>query len=58
MGYRPNATATALAHFKKQSKVIPVQSALAWLNRWPDPKTLRSFGEFDLYWQGAKSLRG
>jgi DNA-binding LacI/PurR family transcriptional regulator len=55
MGYRPNATATALAHFKKQSKVIPVQSALAWLNRWPDPKQLRRHGEFDLYWQGANT---
>jgi len=26
---------------------------LAWINCWPDPKKLRSFKEFDLYWKGA-----
>ena len=53
MGYRPNAMATALAHFKKASSVTPVQAALAWLNLWPQPEKLRGHREFDFYWQGA-----
>jgi DNA-binding LacI/PurR family transcriptional regulator len=53
MGYQPNAAATALAHFKQQSKSAPVQSAIAWINAWPNPKMLFSFREFELFWQGA-----
>jgi LacI family transcriptional regulator len=53
MGYRPNPAATALAHFKHASTVKPVQAVFAWLNLWPDPRKLRRFGEFDLYWKGA-----
>jgi DNA-binding LacI/PurR family transcriptional regulator len=53
MGYQPNAAATALAHFKQQSKSVPIQAAIAWINAWPDPKKLRSYQEFDRYWQGA-----
>src|SRR5438105_1336698 len=53
MGYRPNPAAAALARFKRQSTAQPIQAALAWLNLWPDPKKLRSFREFDLYWRGA-----
>jgi len=53
MGYRPNAMATALARLKKSSSVVPVQAALAWLNFWSKPEKLRSYREFDCYWQGA-----
>lgn len=53
MGYQPNAAATALAHFKQQSKSTPVQAAIAWINAWPNPKLLFSFREFELFWQGA-----
>lgn len=53
MGYRPNAMATALARLKKGSSVVPVQAALAWLNFWSKPEKLRSYREFDCYWQGA-----
>ncbi len=53
MGYRPNSAASALSHFKRTSSVIPVQAAIAWVNCWPKPQQLRSYGEFDLYWQGA-----
>ncbi|MEO7932652.1 MAG: LacI family DNA-binding transcriptional regulator [Chthoniobacterales bacterium] len=54
MNYQPNPMAAALAHFKQNSKVVPVSAALAWLNFWPQPEKLRSYAEFDLYWQGAK----
>ena len=53
MGYRPNPTGTALAHFRQTSTVAPVQASLAWINGWSDPAKLRSYREFDLYWQGA-----
>ena len=53
MGYQPNAAATALAHFKQQSKSAPVQAAIAWINAWPNPKMLFSYREFELFWQGA-----
>ncbi len=53
MGYRPNATATALVHFKRTSKVKPMHAALAWMNFWEQPKELRKRMEFDGYWRGA-----
>ncbi|MEO7934380.1 MAG: LacI family DNA-binding transcriptional regulator [Chthoniobacterales bacterium] len=55
MGYRPNASATALAYHKKDSKVQPMVNSLAWLNFWPEPEKLRSYREFDLYWEGASA---
>lgn len=53
MGYHPNPMAAGLAHFRAGSKVKPVHAALAWLNTWTPPEQLRSYYEFDLYWQGA-----
>src|SRR5271167_4785066 len=53
MGYRPDAMLTALAHYRRSSKSIPVAAEIAWINHWPDPKQLRSVHDFDLYWQGA-----
>ncbi|BCU77171.1 LacI family DNA-binding transcriptional regulator [Luteolibacter sp. LG18] len=53
MGYRPNPTGAALAHFRASSRHQPVQAALAWLNCWDDPARLRGYREFDCYWEGA-----
>jgi LacI family transcriptional regulator len=53
MGYRPNPMAAALAHHKRSTRVTPIKSVLAWLNQWPNPKTLRSYNEYDRYWRGA-----
>jgi LacI family transcriptional regulator len=53
MGYRRNATATTLSHFKKRSAKKPVQATLAWINFWPNPKQLRAYLEFERLWQGA-----
>ena len=52
-GYRPNPAASALANYKRESKITPIHAELAWLNLWKSPKDLRSFAEFDRYWQGA-----
>ena len=53
IGYQPNPLAAGLAHFRSNSKVKPVASALGWINAWPHPKALRTYREFDLYWKGA-----
>lgn len=55
MGYRPNPIASALAHTKKHKRQGEFRESLAWLNFWPDPKQLRSWGEFDRYWLAAKA---
>ena len=53
LGYQPNPSAAALAHFKWGSVIKPVQAALAWLNTWPEPDKLRRYQEFNRYWLGA-----
>lgn len=53
LGYQPDPMVTALVHYRNNRQIPAVKSSLAWLNRWPDPKQLRQFREFDLYWQGA-----
>jgi LacI family transcriptional regulator len=55
MGYHPNPMAAGLAEFKRNSKTLPMNAALAWINFWPDPQKLRSYGEFDRYWKGAQA---
>jgi len=55
MGYQPNPMAAGLAEFKRNSKTVPVNAALAWINFWPDPRKLRSYREFDCYWRGARA---
>lgn len=53
LGYLANPAATMLARFKRASTVKPVHAALAWINAWPDPRQLRRWLDFELYWQGA-----
>lgn len=53
MGYRPNAMASALVYQRKNSAIHPISAELAWINHWQDPRRLRSYNEFDLYWRGA-----
>jgi len=53
MGYRPDPMLNALAFYRRANVKQAITTELAWINCWPDPKTLRSFKEFNLYWQGA-----
>ena len=53
MGYSPDPMLTALATYRRTSTNQPIQSSLAWINVWPDPKKLRSYLHFNLYWKGA-----
>ncbi|HEY8964840.1 MAG TPA: LacI family DNA-binding transcriptional regulator [Candidatus Methylacidiphilales bacterium] len=54
LGYRPNAVATRLGHQRRAGRRVSIDSGIAWLNFWPRPEKLRSFGEFDAYWEGAR----
>ena len=54
LGYRPDPMLSALAHYRQGRGAPPVNAAIAWLNRWPDPAQLRAYQEFDLYWEGAR----
>ena len=53
MGYRPDPMLGALAAYRQGRTQRPIGAELAWINCWPEPKRLREFKEFDLYWQGA-----
>jgi len=53
IGYRPDPMLGALAAYRKGRTRKPIGAELAWINCWPDPKRLRMFKEFDLYWKGA-----
>ena len=54
MGYRINPMASALAQWKQNLGTNSIQSSLAWLNLWPDPKKLHVPREFSGYWRGAQ----
>jgi len=53
LGYRPDPMLSSLSAYRQSKKPVEIQSALAWLNQWPNPRQLRSFQEFDAYWRGA-----
>ncbi|MBC9889272.1 MAG: LacI family DNA-binding transcriptional regulator [Opitutae bacterium] len=53
IGYRPDPILSALVSYRQRKQAKPVVSALAWINRWKDPRKLRGHKEFDSYWQGA-----
>lgn len=54
MGYRPDPMLSALQQYRRSRTKLPVTAALAWINQWPNPRQLRSYHEFDLYWKGAE----
>ena len=55
MKYRPDPMLAALASYRRRTSKVPISAELAWINQWPNPKQLRSFREFDLYWKGASA---
>ena len=54
MGYRPDPSLSALAAYRFAKQSHKIQSALAWVNRYKDPKQWRKFGELKAYWTGAE----
>jgi DNA-binding LacI/PurR family transcriptional regulator len=53
MGYRPDPMLAALAHYRRGNAKKPISAGLAWINTWSEPRKLRTYREFDLYWRGA-----
>lgn len=53
LGYRPDPMLSALAGYRRTKSAVPIGATLAWINQWSNPRALRSYREFDLYWQGA-----
>lgn len=53
LGYQPDPMLSALAHYRKEKIATPITSSLAWINAWTPANRLRSYREFDLYWEGA-----
>jgi LacI family transcriptional regulator len=53
LGYQPDPMLSALSHYRRSKTAYLIGSELAWINCWPTPSKLRSYHEFDLYWQGA-----
>src|SRR5271165_4573137 len=53
LGYQANSMAAGLAHFKRSSRVKPVEGSMVWIGAPPNSTNLRWIRELDLYWQGA-----
>jgi DNA-binding LacI/PurR family transcriptional regulator len=53
MGYQPDPMLAILSHYRRSQNRQPITAELAWINCWPNPQKLRTFREFELYWQGA-----
>ena len=53
MGYVPDPFLSALAAHRQQRVPATDHGVLAWINHWDNPKRMRQFQEFDLYWRGA-----
>lgn len=52
-GYQPDPMLSALSNYRK-NKASPVfKAVVGWINAWPEPDKLRSYQQFDAYWQGA-----
>jgi LacI family transcriptional regulator len=54
MGYRPDPVLSALAAYRFAKQSHKIQSALAWVNRFKDPRQWRKFSELKAYWTGAE----
>lgn len=53
LGYQPDPLLSAFANYCRTRSPSGITAALAWINARRNPDELRSFKEFDLYWQGA-----
>ncbi|MEO7099208.1 MAG: LacI family DNA-binding transcriptional regulator [Luteolibacter sp.] len=55
LGYKPDPMLAALSNYRKSKSDQPISAELGWINGWNDPKKLRTYKEFDLYWKGASA---
>lgn len=55
MGYQPDPGLASLAAYRRLNRPAKIQSAIAWVNHWEQPESLRQRKEFDAYWRGASA---
>jgi LacI family transcriptional regulator len=53
MGYEPDPFLSRLSAYRARKPGAKSEGVIAWLNHWSEPKRLRRYKEFDLYWRGA-----
>ena len=53
LGYRPDPMLSSLSAYRQGKKPHEIRSTVAWINQWPNPRSLRRYQEFDAYWRGA-----
>ncbi len=53
MGYEPDPFLAGLAAYRRERVGRSFQGVIAWVNHWNPPARLRSFREFEAYWNGA-----
>lgn len=58
LGYRPDPMLAALANYRQGQSGSTIRAAIGWVNAWTDPEKLRSYKEFDCYWNGARKAAG
>lgn len=54
MGYIADPFLARLSNYRHQGEACRSQGTLAWLNHWPTPEKLRSYGEFEIYFCAAR----
>ncbi|HLP76937.1 MAG TPA: hypothetical protein VK327_08465, partial [Candidatus Paceibacterota bacterium] len=53
LGYQPDPFLSRLAAYRTRKGIAKPEGVMAWLNHWNNPKQLRGYREFNLYWRGA-----
>jgi LacI family transcriptional regulator len=53
LGYCPDVFLARLSAYRASKGAMRSEGVIAWLNHWAEPKRLRSYHEFEIYWSGA-----
>lgn len=53
MGYVADPFLSGLLTYRHEQNAAKLQGRLAWINHWPTPEKLRSYREFEIYFQSA-----
>lgn len=55
LGYRPDPMLTALNAYRASRMPLHYQATIAWINNWPDRRTLLTIQQFQEYFEGARA---
>jgi LacI family transcriptional regulator len=54
MGYTTDPILQRLTEYRRKGETAKFLNVIAWLNHWDQPERLRSYREFQQYWEGAR----